>query len=55
MLPTTKPGDGDDFAMLRFGVATVDTIPGEEAQLPDGLHVGPGVGADAPPVASTEA
>ena len=53
MLPTTKPGDGDDFAMLRFGVAV--TVLVLDAQLARGLQPEPGVGADAPPVASTEA
>ena len=53
MLPTTKPGDGDDFAMLRFGVAV--TVLVLDAQTFAVVQLAPGVGADAPPVASTDA
>ena len=54
-LPTTRLGEGNDFAMLRLGVAIEDTIAGDEAQLFVGLQLAPGAGAFAPPVESTDA
>ena len=51
-LPTTRPGEGDDFVMLRLGVAV--TVLVLETQVDDGVHVF-GVGALAPPVESTDA